>query len=219
VPADKAQYDALAKYIASRGMACSVYCSGFLLQALYNAGHGQDALNLLTSSGTNSWLHMIQLGAGATGEAWDPAQKSNMTWSHPWATAPAYVIPRDMYGIKPTSPGYATFQITPQTGDQEFGSVTVPSVKGRIGVVFHTVSGRYDLGVAIPGNTTSAVSVPVPGTYSGTTVYLDGRPVTGTRADDRVVVQVGAGCHTLSTSDSAQVGADKKLTDICHTSS
>ncbi|GLY74321.1 family 78 glycoside hydrolase catalytic domain [Actinoallomurus iriomotensis] len=219
VPADKAQYDALAKYIASRGMACSVYCSGFLLQALYNAGHGQDALNLLTSSETNSWLHMIELGAGATGEAWDPAQKSNMTWSHPWATAPAYVIPRDMYGIQPTSPGYATFQIAPQTGNQEFGSVTVPSVKGRIGVAFHTVSGRYDLGVAIPGNTTSAVSVPVPGSYSGTTVYLDGRPVTGERAGERVVVQVGAGCHTLSTSASAQAGADEKLTDICRTSS
>lgn len=215
VPADAGRRGAVADYIASRGMACSVYCSGFLLEALYDADHGQDALDLLTSTGTNGWLHMLDIGAGATGEAWDPGQKPNMTWSHPWATAPAYVIPRDMYGIEPTSPGYATFRVRPQTGDQRFGSVTLPTVKGTIGVSFHRSGGRQDLGVRVPGNTTGTVGVLAPEGHGGAVVFVDGRPVRGDRDGDRITVRVGAGCHVLSTSWTASVGGDERLTGIC----
>ncbi|MFF7154693.1 family 78 glycoside hydrolase catalytic domain [Streptomyces sp. NPDC008139] len=216
VPASRQQYDAVASYLTSRGMACSVYCSGFLLQGLYNAGHAQEALDLLTSHDTNSWLHMIDLGAGATGEAWDPAEKSNMTWSHPWATAPSYVIPRDMYGIAPSTPGYDTFTVRPQPGDQTYGSVTTPTVKGTVGASFHRVGDRTDLGVSVPGNSVATVSVPVTDGYRGTTVYVDGRAQTATRQDGgRLAVRVGVGCHVLSTSSSRAVTADPLLTGVC----
>jgi alpha-L-rhamnosidase len=196
-------------------MACSVYCSGFLLQALYDAGRGQAALDLLTSSGTNSWLYMLDIGAGATGEAWDPGQKGNMTWSHPWATSPAYVIPRDMYGIEPTSPGCATFRVRPQTGDQRFGSVTLPTVKGTIAVSFQRSGERQDLGVRVPSITTATVGVLAPESHEGAMVFVDGRPVRGERDGDRIAVRVGAGCHVLSTSWSASVRDDDRLTGVC----
>jgi len=215
VPASQEQYTAVATYLASRGMACSVYCSGFLLQGLYKAGAAQTALDLLTSDGTNSWRHMIDLGAGATGEAWDPAQKSNMTWSHAWAAAPAYVIPRDMYGIAPTSPGYRTFTVTPQPGDQTYGSVSTPTVKGTIATAFHRQSGRTDLGVLVPGNSTATVGVPATAGSTGDTVYVDGRATRATAEGGRLTVSVGVGCHVLSTSADPGVRADRLLTGIC----
>ncbi|MEW2516672.1 family 78 glycoside hydrolase catalytic domain [Actinacidiphila alni] len=216
VPASRQQYDSVASYLTERGMACSVYCAGFLLQGLYNADHGQDALDLLTSHATNSWMHMIELGAGATGEAWDPSEKSNMTWSHAWAAAPAYVIPRDMYGIAPDSPGYDTFTVRPQPGDQTYGSVTTPTVKGTVGASFHRVGDRTDLGVSVPGNSSATVSLPVTDGYRGTTVYVDGRPQSATRQDGgRLAVRVGVGCHVLSTSGSRDITTDPLLTGVC----
>ncbi|MBM9504276.1 family 78 glycoside hydrolase catalytic domain [Actinacidiphila acididurans] len=215
VPASEQQYAGVAAYMASRGMACGVYCSGFLLQGLYNAGDAQAALDLLTSDSTNSWRHMIDLGAGATGEAWDPAQKSNMTWSHAWAAAPAYVIPRDMYGVAPTSPGYRTFTVTPQPGDQTYGSVSTPTVKGTVAAAFHKQSGRTDLGVLVPGNSTATVSVPVTDGDTGDTVYVDGLATPATRDNGRLAVAVGVGCHVLSTSADPGVRGDQALTGIC----
>ncbi|MGC4064994.1 MAG: family 78 glycoside hydrolase catalytic domain [Polyangiaceae bacterium] len=89
----------VAAYIASKGMACSVYGAAFLLDALFEARNGTTALGLLTSTGTSSWLNMIQDGAGATAEAWDSTLKSNLTYSHPWAASPAFLIPEGLFGI------------------------------------------------------------------------------------------------------------------------
>src|SRR3546814_3898878 len=87
-------------------MQCSVYCAAFLIEALYNGDRSDLAYDLLTSTGTRSWLNMINDGAGATAEAWDASLKPNMTYSHPWAASPAYNVPQGMFGIRPTTPGY-----------------------------------------------------------------------------------------------------------------
>lgn len=199
VPATDERRDVVADFIAERGMACSVYCSGFLLKSLYDAGYGRDALDLLTSRDTSGWLNMIENGAGATSEAWDTSQKPNMTWSHPWAAAPAYVIPRDMYGIRPTTPGYSTFTVRPQPGGQEHGSITVPTIKGNIGASFRVTEGRTDVGVDVPGNTVATVSVPVPDEHTGQTLYIDGQPRAAELDDGWLTTEVQPGCHTVST--------------------
>ena len=58
-------------------------------------------LRVLTGTGQRSWLHMIAQGAGSPMEAWDPALKSNTTYSHPWAGSPAYLVYRATMGIRP----------------------------------------------------------------------------------------------------------------------
>jgi alpha-L-rhamnosidase len=116
VPEDD-QAARVADYVASRGMACSVYCAPFVKNGLYAAGNGQAALDLLTSEGIASWMNMINLGAGATMESWDPSMKSNLTFSHPWAASPAFTVPSGLFGIQPTAPGYEAFQVKTQPGD------------------------------------------------------------------------------------------------------
>ncbi|WP_141015562.1 family 78 glycoside hydrolase catalytic domain [Nocardioides sambongensis] len=176
----------VATYVASRGMSCSVYCAAFLVKGLYDGDRGQDALNMLTDgTGVRSWLNMIRLGAGATMEAWDPSLKSNLTYSHPWAASPAFNIPAGTFGIRPTEPGYATFQVKPQPGELEWATIRTPTVRGDVGVGFDTRQGGSDGGAtggsegamtvvtAVPGNAVGTVSLPTTA-ETETTVYVDG---------------------------------------------
>ena len=99
------------QYIANRGMVCSVFCANFLINALYKAGRADDAMRMLTGTGQRSWLHMIEQGAGSPMEAWDPALKSNTTFSHPWAGSPGVLVYRGALGIEALEPGYKRFAV------------------------------------------------------------------------------------------------------------
>jgi len=197
-------------------MACSVYCAAFMLEGLYDANAGQTALGMLTSTATNSWMNMINLGAGATMEAWDPSLKSNLTFSHPWAASPAFDIPAGMFGIQPTSPGYTTFQVKPQPGGLSWAHITVPTQQGTIGAAFDTTaSGDVAVGAFVPANTTATVEVPVSGT-PGTSVFMDGIEVPATadgsflRVDD-----VPPGCHVFTAARDSQARSDPQLLSVC----
>jgi alpha-L-rhamnosidase len=206
-----------ADYLGSRGMQCSVYCAAFLIESLYNGDRSDLAYGLLTSTGLRSWLNMIAKGAGATAEAWDASLKSNMTYSHPWAASPAYNVPRGMFGITPSTPGYGTFVVRPQPQSVEWASVTLPTLKGRIGASFHTVGDRIDVGVYVPGNTMAAVYVPT-GAATADVVYVNGRAVPAER--DRGYLRVDgvtAGCHVFSTAPGGGPKDDQRLMSVCKT--
>ncbi|WP_158074042.1 family 78 glycoside hydrolase catalytic domain [Micromonospora sp. CB01531] len=205
-----------ADYIGSRGMQCSVYCAAFLIESLYNGDRSDLAYQLLTSSGRRSWLNMIATGAGATAEAWDASLKANMTYSHPWAASPAYNIPQGMFGLRPTTPGYATFDLRPQPQSVSWASVTLPTLKGRIGAAFHTHDGRTDVGAHVPGNTVASVFVPAGDAATGV-VYVDGRAWPTVRERGYLRVDgVASGCHVFSTAPGGEPKDDERLTSVCH---
>ncbi|MFT4122598.1 MAG: family 78 glycoside hydrolase catalytic domain [Microbacteriaceae bacterium] len=212
---------AVAASIAARNTSdefiCSVYCAAFLLPGLYNAGAGQAALDLLTASGTSSWLNMIADGAGATAEAWDSSLKSNLTYSHPWAASPAYIVPTGLFGVKPTTAGYQTFTVKPQPGDLEYGSVTVPTVKGSIGVAFdQSGDDGLEFAVNVPGNTAATVSIPQTDD-SSTTVYIDQLPYAATLDSTGYLTVSGvtAGCHVVSTVAGSAAAQNTTITGVC----
>ena len=80
-------------FIRSRGMACSVYGSQFLLDGIYDAHDAEYGLKLLTSTAERSWYNMIRVGSTITLEAWDNKYKPNQDWNHAWGAAPANLIP------------------------------------------------------------------------------------------------------------------------------
>jgi hypothetical protein len=205
----------VADYLASRGMAGSVYSAPFLANGLYRAGNGQAALDLLTSTGIASWMNMIALGAGATAEAWDPSMKSNLTFSHPWAASPAFIVPSGLFGIQPLDAGYATFRVRPQPGALERASVTVPTVRGRIGAAFsYSPSRAFQLRVLVPGNTKADVSIPV---VDGTTqLYVDQTPYAVEPQNGYATVfGLGAGCHVVTAEADGRAFEDETLLSAC----
>lgn len=214
VPAND-QRQTVSDYVASKGMRCSVYCAAFLVQGLYAGDNGQAALDMLTTgTGVRSWLHMIEQGAGATMEAWDPSLKSNLTYSHPWAASPAFNVPSGLFGIAPDSAGYATFTIKPQPGDLDWAAITTPTVRGSIGAAFdHSDGGDLRVVASVPGNTKATVSLPTAETEP-TVVYVDGVARTVTPADGYLTVaRVSPGCHLVTTEAGAAVG--DRLTSVC----
>lgn len=132
----------VAEFIKSRGMACSVYGSQYLMEALYNAGEADYALKLMTATDDRSWYNMIKLGSTITLEAWDMKYKPNADWNHAWGAVPANAIPRHMWGIQPKTAGYGIAYIKPQLGSLKRSSITVPTQKGQIKGSYTFVSRR-----------------------------------------------------------------------------
>jgi alpha-L-rhamnosidase len=216
--ASPAQAQAAAVTIAAHGIttsACSVYCAAYYLQALFAGGQAQAAVNAMTADTLTSWRHMIDMGAGSTTEAWDPSIKGNMSYSHAWATGPAFVVPGDLFGVLPLSAGWSRILVAPQPGTSlTSGSVTVPTQRGPVSASFSQPSaGSFTMTVNVP--TTAVAEVALPGVTPGQQVLVDGTAVTATAlalpsmstlpvvgpataGGTLAVVGVGSGQHTIA---------------------
>ncbi len=130
------------EHIKTRGMACSVYGAQYLMEAVYNAGAGDYALDLMTATHDRSWYNMIKIGSTITLEAWAMKYKPNSDWNHAWGAAPGNIIPRYMWGVQPLSPGFGVAEIKPQMGWLKNCSIEVPTIKGIIKAEFVSSGSR-----------------------------------------------------------------------------
>jgi hypothetical protein len=153
-------YQSVVDFVKSRGMACSVYGAQFLMDGLYNAGEEDYALELLASKAKRSWYNMIRSGSTITLEAWDYEYKVNLDWNHAWGAAPANVIPRGLWGIKPKTPGFGIATIKPQMSKLKSSSIEVPTVRGTIKASFkHNGPRLQTYEIEIPGNMVAEFSL------------------------------------------------------------
>ena len=119
-------------FVKSRKMACSVYGAQYLLEGLYLAGEEDYALGLMTSTSDRSWWNMIRSGSTVTMEAWDLKYKPNLDWNHAWGAAPANIISRYMWGIRPASPGFTHVEIRPQLSELKSSRIKAPTPEGPV---------------------------------------------------------------------------------------
>lgn len=130
VPEEKVA--SVVNFIKSRGMACSVYGSQYLMDGLYNAGEADYALELMTATHDRSWYNMIAIGSTVTLEAWDMKYKPNSDWNHAWGAVPGNIVARKMWGIVPKTPGAGLLEIKPQLGSLTATEITVPFITGKV---------------------------------------------------------------------------------------
>jgi arylsulfatase A-like enzyme len=143
----------VAEFVKSRGMACSVYGSQYLMEALYNAGEADYALELMTATHDRCWYNMIKIGSTISVEAWDMKYKPNSDWNHAWGAAPANIIPRGLWGIQPKTPGFSIVSIKPQMGKLRNSSITMPTLKGPIKGEYKKLSARLkEYTIELPAN-------------------------------------------------------------------
>jgi hypothetical protein len=148
------------KFIKSRNMACSPYGAQYLLEALYEEGESQYALDLMTSGSDRSWLNMIRVGSTVTTEAWDQKYKHNLTWNHAWASSPANIIPRKLFGIEPIEPTFRKIRVKPQFAYLEKAYIKLPTIRGNIICNWNVKNGKYTFKVTIPANTSALIYLP-----------------------------------------------------------
>ena len=184
-------------YIKSKGMACGVYSSNYLLEALFNYGQSDYAYKLLTSDSDRSWLNMIRVGATMTTEAWDNKYKSNNGWSHAWSASPAHIIPRKIIGIEPAEPGFGKIIIKPRPVSLTFAKAKLPTVRGEIDVDFVQDIGKsFELNINIPANTRAQVYIPKIADHYKLT--LNGKMVRGIDSNGYVLIDgLNSGIHSF----------------------
>ncbi len=160
----------MAAFLADQGaIRTSVYGAFFLLEGLYAADR-DDAANALLlsddiSEGARTWAYMVdRLQATITTEAWNPANKGNMTFSHPWGSAAGNQIVRGLFGIQPLTPGFADFSVRLHPAGLRYAALQTPTVKGPILAAYDTTRPNCPLALTlrVPANATAHVSVAAP---------------------------------------------------------
>ena len=196
VPAGKKE--GIARFLQTRGMACSVYGSQFLMDALYEANDAEYALHMLTKTDDRSWYNMIRVGSTISLEAWDNKYKPNQDWNHVWGAAPANIIPRRLMGVEPLTPGFGTIRIKPQLASLDWAEATVPTIRGGVRMSVENKAGSYTLKVTIPANMSAEVYLPLPsGKYA---VTKNGTPVKVSRVKGEPFLyagKIGSGSYSF----------------------
>ena len=89
--------------------------------------------------------------------------RPNLTWSHPWASSPAFLVLWNLFGITPTSPGWATVRVRPAVGDLTSGTVRFSTLRGFIEASFVTdKTSKFSLSLRLPGGVELDVDLPLP---------------------------------------------------------
>jgi len=179
----------IVEFMQSRKMACSVYGSQFLLDALYDASDAEYALSMLTKTDDRGWYNMIRVGSTITLEAWDNKYKPNQDWNHAWGAAPANIIPRKLMGVEPLTPAFDKVCIKPQLASLAWAKAVIPTIKGKIRLEINNKKGEYDMLATIPANMDSEVFLPLlSGTYE---VKINGNTQKTTRVKGAPFVSLG----------------------------
>ncbi|TMI74483.1 MAG: alpha-rhamnosidase [Bacteroidetes bacterium] len=89
------------------------------------------------------WGGMLKLGATSFWEEYNPGKKGAEHYSmygrefgkslcHAWGASPIYLLGKYYLGVKPASPGYATYDVEPNLGGLQWMEGKVPTPKGDI---------------------------------------------------------------------------------------
>jgi alpha-L-rhamnosidase len=192
LPASRVQAsaDKLAAKVASTGGHLSVGFLGVenLLPALANNGHADTAYQILLQPGFPGWGYMNSKGATTIWERWDgirtdgsfndPAMNS---FNHYGLGSVGDFLYRQVGGLGPASPGYASLLIAPQPG----GGLTSAASSyetpfGRAVSDWSISAGALTLRVTVPAGASATVRVPTsqPGSILAPTQAVPSGPAT-----------------------------------------
>ncbi|MEY2901472.1 MAG: hypothetical protein RLY89_578 [Bacteroidota bacterium] len=99
--------------------------------------------NFVTKEIKDYWGGMLNLGATSFWEEYNPNKKGAEHYAmygrefgkslcHAWGASPIYLLGKYYLGVKPTSPGYATYAIDPALGGLEWMQGKVPTPNGEV---------------------------------------------------------------------------------------
>ncbi|TVY81734.1 hypothetical protein LSUE1_G005471 [Lachnellula suecica] len=123
----------------------SPYASGFAAEALFERGHGSNAVELiervwgLMADESNSnysgghWEAMKHDGTPITGDT---------SLMHGWSTWPVYLLPRYLAGVEPLEPGWTRWKVKPVLAGLESVNVEMSIAAGVIKVSLQSAEDR-----------------------------------------------------------------------------
>ena len=156
----------LVELIARAGghLATGFLSTGYLLPVLADCGHLGTAYELLSQDTPPSWLTMVDRGATTVWEEWEGVDSRGVphgSLNHYSTGAVATFLHRYVAGLRPTEPGYRSFEVRPRPG----GGITWATTRhvspyGPIEVSWHLADGSMELDLLVPGGTTATAVLP-----------------------------------------------------------
>ncbi len=117
------------------------YMRYYELESLCFLGRQKDVTQMMK----DYWGGMLKLGATSFWEEYDPAKKGAEHYAmygrpfgkslcHAWGASPIYLLGRYYLGVRPTAPGFATYEVCPNLGGLAWMEGRVPAPFGSIRV-------------------------------------------------------------------------------------
>jgi alpha-L-rhamnosidase len=196
---------AVAGHIASLGLDVDPQSATDVLKSLAANGREADLLRILTDATIKGWANVLARGGTFTWEVWEPSDRNGDSMSHGWGSNVLVEIQRQLLGVRPTGPGFATFEVAPPRHVLEWATGTVPTTRGPVVVSWERAASpkpTLSLGVTVPANATATILLPVP---PSATITESGIPVKKAAGVTSVkvgtahtVVNVGAGSYQFA---------------------
>jgi hypothetical protein len=130
------------------------FISYFEVTARFEQGMDESALELIR----REWGYMLTHGPKSTmwetiGPRGGPPVDRVPSWDAGWSSGAAPALSEYVLGVKPLSPGFATFSLAPHAGDLEWARGDVPTPHGPIHVAWKRDKGRLVIQVRAPPGT------------------------------------------------------------------
>ena len=159
------EHDALVKALVELieaddyAMSTGIYGNKYLIPALSVEGYGDMALKYMFNRGFHSFGTILDKGATSLWECLEhdftmPREVGTASYNHPMHSGFAYFLYAYVGGIKPLTPGFATFEVSPC--DYEgipYATVSHVSPFGEIKVDFKREGGSTTYTVTVPAGT------------------------------------------------------------------
>ena len=154
------------------------FISYFDVAARFAAGADGSALDELR----RTWGWMLRPRPARSGTTWeamgaggsiDGYQRAASSLASGWSSGALPALTNEVLGVRPTGPGFSTFDALPHPGDLAWAQGRVPTPAGAITFGFKRVAGGYVLRLDAPAALVARVGAPVPSPR----VFVDGKPV------------------------------------------
>ena len=210
----------VSNYILSMPFSPPVVSAADVLDALRTTGRDSDILHILTDASEPGWANILAQGGTFTWEMWHPQDQDVLTpplasllgngdsRSHGFGSNVLVAIQQTMLGVIPTTPGYASFDVTVPLHALSYASGRVPTPHGAIKVAWRrpVVATRpFAVDVTVPANTKARVSIPASSLdhvrESGMALSRREGVASASIDGDLAVVEVGAGSYHFTSTD------------------
>ncbi len=186
---------AVGRLVSSLGMQATPQNAGEVLRTLALAGRYPDLVALLVDATGPGWANILARGATFTWEVWNPSDVIGDSMSHGWGATMVPEIQRSLLGVRPTGPGFSTFEVAPPAHGLDWALGSVPTPRGPVSVAWRRptpADPRFSVDVLVPPNSHAALTVPTTAGGHAAGITEGGRPIGGVAG----VHLVGAGGGT-----------------------
>ena len=143
---------AVGRLVSSLGMQATPQNAGEVLRTLALAGRYPDLVALLVDATGPGWANILARGATFTWEVWNPSDIVGDSMSHGWGATMVPEIQRSLLGVRPTGPGFATFEVAPPAARPGLGPGLGPHApRARLGGLEASDPGRSPVLRRCPG--------------------------------------------------------------------